>query len=90
MGRDFAFIVDEAVEAEKILRAVRGAEKKLISHAEIFDIYQGKGVEPGKKSIALAVSLQPVEKTLTDEEITSVSQKIVDAVKTQTGGVLRG
>lgn len=90
VGRDFAFIVDETVEAEKILRAVRGVEKKLISHAEIFDIYQGKGVEPGKKSIALAVSLQPVEKTLTDEEITAVSQKIVDAVKTQTGGVLRG
>lgn len=89
VGRDFAFIVEEAVEAEKILRAVRGCDKKLITHAEIFDVYQGKGVEGGKKSIALAVTLQPAEKTLTDEEITAVSQKIVEAVKAQTGGVLR-
>ncbi|MDP2205055.1 MAG: phenylalanine--tRNA ligase subunit beta [Alphaproteobacteria bacterium] len=89
VGRDFAFIVDEAVEAEKILRAVRGTDKKLITHAEIFDVYQGKGVESGKKSIALAVTLQPAEKTLTDEEITAVSQKIVEAVKAQTGGMLR-
>lgn len=90
VGRDFAFIVEENVEAEKLLRAVRGADKKLISHAEIFDVYQGKGVEPGKKSVALAVSLQPQDKTLTDEEITGVCQKIVDAVTAQTGGVLRG
>lgn len=90
VGRDFAFIVEENVEAEKLLRAVRGADKKLISHAEIFDVYQGKGVEPGKKSVALSVSLQPLDKTLTDEEITGVCQKIVDAVTAQTGGVLRG
>ncbi len=90
VSRDFAFIVDETVEAEKLLRAVRGAEKKLISHAEIFDVYQGKGVEPGKKSIALAVLLQPQDKTLTDEEITAASQKIVEAVTAQTGGTLRG
>jgi phenylalanyl-tRNA synthetase beta chain len=89
VGRDFAFIVDESVEAEKILRAVRGCDKKLITHAEIFDVYQGKGVESGKKSIALAVTLQPAEKTLTEEEITAASQKIVEAVKAQTGGMLR-
>lgn len=89
VSRDFAFIVDETVEAEKLLRAVRGSEKKLISHAEIFDVYQGKGVEPGKKSIALAVLLQPQDKTLTDEEITAACQKIVDAVTSQTGGTLR-
>lgn len=90
VGRDFAFILDETVEGDKLLRAIRGAEKKLISHAEIFDVYQGKGVEPGKKSVAVAVSLQPAEKTLTDEEITAVCQKIVEAVTAQTGGTLRG
>lgn len=90
VGRDFAFIVDENVEAEKLLRAVRGCDKKLISQAEIFDVYQGKGVETGKKSVALAVTLQPLDKTLTDEEITAICQKIVDAVAAQTGGALRG
>jgi len=89
VGRDFAFIVDEGVEAEKMLRAVRGCDKKLITHAEIFDVYQGKGVESGKKSVALAVTLQPSDKTLTDEEISTISQKIVEAVKAQTGGTLR-
>ena len=57
--------------------------------SEIFDVYTGKGVEPGKKSIAFGVTIQPVEKTLTDEEINALCQKITDAVVKQTGGTLR-
>lgn len=87
--RDFAFIVDEKVEAEKILRAIRGAERGLIAAVDIFDVYTGKGVEAGKKSVALGVTIQPVEKTLTEAEISALSQKIVDAVQKQAGGVLR-
>jgi phenylalanyl-tRNA synthetase beta chain len=87
--RDFAFTVDKNVEAEKILRAVRGTDKNLITHADIFDIYTGKGIDPGQKSIALSVTLQPVEKTLTDEEITALSAKIVENVVKLTGGALR-
>lgn len=89
LSRDFAFIVDEKTEAEKILRAVRSADKALISHADIFDVYAGKGVEAGKKSVALSVTIQPGDKTLTDAEIQALCQKIVDGVKQQTGGVLR-
>ncbi len=88
VSRDFAFIVDETLEAEKLVRAVAEADKKLITDVEIFDIYAGKGVEDGKKSVAVAVTLQPVEKTLTDEEITAMGTKIVAAVK-NIGGVLR-
>ena len=55
----------------------------------LFDVYQGKGIEDGKKSLAIAVTLQPTEKTLTDPEIEAVSQKIVDKVVKATGGVLR-
>jgi phenylalanyl-tRNA synthetase beta chain len=86
--RDFAFIVDQSVEAEKLVRAIKGTDKALITEVDIFDIYAGKGVEPGKKSVALAVTLQPVEKTLTDEEINALSAKIVEAVK-KIGGQLR-
>lgn len=90
ISRDFAFIVDQDVEAESLIRAAKAADKKLITNASIFDIYDGKGVEDGKKSIALSVTLQPEEQTLTDKEIDGVGQKIIDAVAQKTGGSLRG
>jgi phenylalanyl-tRNA synthetase beta chain len=88
--RDFAFLVDEGVEAEKLVRAARNADKALITGARVFDLYAGKGVAEGKKSIAIAVTLQPVERTLTDAEIEAVSAKIVAQVAKATGAVLRG
>jgi phenylalanyl-tRNA synthetase beta chain len=88
--RDFAFLVDAGVEAEKLVRAARNADKSLISGARVFDVYDGKGVPEGKKSLAVAVTLQPVERTLTDAEIEAVSTKIVAAVAKATGAVLRG
>jgi phenylalanyl-tRNA synthetase beta chain len=90
LGRDFAFILDENVTADALMRAVRGAERKLVTDIEIFDVYQGRGVDPGKKSVGVAVTIQPVDKTLTDEEIASLCKKIIEAVAAQTGGVLRG
>jgi phenylalanyl-tRNA synthetase beta chain len=88
--RDFAFLVDDSVEAEKIVRAARNADKALITGARVFDLYAGKGVAEGKKSIAIAVTLQPIERTLTDAEIEAVSAKIVAQVVKATGAVLRG
>jgi phenylalanyl-tRNA synthetase beta chain len=88
--RDFAFLVDDSVEAEKIVRAARNADKALITGARVFDLYAGKGVAEGKKSIAIAVTLQPIERTLTDAEIEAVSAKIVAQVAKATGAVLRG
>ena len=88
--RDFAFVVDEGVPAEKLIRAAKGAEKALIAKVEVFDTYAGKGIEDGKKSLAIAVTLQPREKTLTDPEIQAVEKKIVAGVEKATGGTLRG
>jgi phenylalanyl-tRNA synthetase beta chain len=88
--RDFAFLVDSTVTAEQVLRAVRGAEKKLISEVRLFDVYTGAGVPEGKKSLALTVTLQPVEATMTDEAIEAVSKQIVAQVAKTTGGTLRG
>jgi phenylalanyl-tRNA synthetase beta chain len=90
VDRDFAFVVDEGVPADKLVRAARGADKTLIGDVRVFDIYRGKGIEDGKKSIAIAVTLQPREKTLTDEEIDAVGNKIVASVEKHTGGTLRG
>lgn len=90
LSRDFAFIVDSAVKSEDVIRAAKTADKKLIKDAYIFDVYEGKGVEDGKKSLALSVSIQPTDKTLTDEDIETLSQEIIGNVNAKTGGVLRG
>lgn len=90
ISRDFAFVVDADVEAGRVIAAARGADKELISEVELFDVYQGKGMAEGKKSLAVAVTLQPVDKTPTDEELDAVARKIVDAVAKATGAELRG
>ncbi|MEI9930687.1 MAG: hypothetical protein WDM89_09085 [Rhizomicrobium sp.] len=87
--RDFAFVVDAKVTAEDVLKAAKGADRVLIERAELFDIYEGKGVAQGKKSLAISVRLAPKDKTLTDAEIDAVAQKIVGAVTKATGGTLR-
>jgi phenylalanyl-tRNA synthetase beta chain len=88
--RDFAFVVDRSVKAGELVRAAQSAERKLIEAVSVFDVYEGAGIEAGKKSIAIAVTLQPREKTLTDEEIEAVAAKVVAEVGKRTGGVLRG
>jgi phenylalanyl-tRNA synthetase beta chain len=88
--RDFAFVVDRGVRAADLVRAAQGADRKLVAKVTVFDLYEGEGIVPDKKSIAIAVTLQPREKTLTDAEIEAVAAKIVDEVAKKTGGVLRG
>lgn len=88
--RDFAFVVESGVEAAKIVQAARGADKMLIDDVRVFDVFAGASLGEGKKSLAITVVLQPVDKTMTDEEIEAVSGKIVQAVEKATSGVLRG
>jgi phenylalanyl-tRNA synthetase beta chain len=90
VSRDFAFIVDRSVKAGDIVRSALAVDKKLITSVTVFDVYEGKGIDDGKKSIAIAVTIQPREKTLTDQEIDAVAAKIVAEVTKKTGGVLRG
>jgi phenylalanyl-tRNA synthetase beta chain len=89
VSRDFAFVVDRMVTADTVVRAAESADKNLVAAVEVFDLYEGKGVEPGKKSIAIAVTLQPRERTLTDAEIDAVAAKIVAEVTKRTGATLR-
>ena len=87
--RDFAFVVDAKVPAEDIVRAAKGAERALIEAVSVFDVYEGKGVPEGKKSFAIAIRLQPNDRTLTDAEIEAIGQKIVAAVAKSVGATLR-
>jgi phenylalanyl-tRNA synthetase beta chain len=89
LSRDFAFIVDRAARAGDLVKAVAGADRTLVTAVGVFDIYEGAGVPDGKKSVGVAVTLQPRDKTLTDAEIEGVAQKIVDEVGRKTGATLR-
>jgi phenylalanyl-tRNA synthetase beta chain len=88
--RDFAFVVENGVKTADVVRAAQNVDKKLVAGVTVFDVYEGKGIDPGKKSIAIAVTLQPRTKTMTDEEIDALAAKIVGEVQKRTGGVLRG
>ena len=87
--RDFSFVVDQDIRAAIVERAVAAADKKLISKVQIFDVFEGKSLGEGKKSIAVEVTLQPILQTLNDEEIDAVSAKIISNVAKSTAGTLR-
>jgi len=87
--RDFAFLVSADTAADALLRAVKSADRQFIAAVTLFDRYAGKGVPEGQVSLAVAVTIQPTEKTLTEAELEEISQKIVTAVAKAVGGVLR-
>jgi phenylalanyl-tRNA synthetase beta chain len=86
--RDFAFLVDDGVTSEALLKAVRQADKDLIVETSLFDVYQGTNVPAGKKSMAVEVVLQPMRATLTDAEIEAIAAKVV-AAAAKLGATLR-
>ena len=87
--RDFAFLVPAALAAGDLVRAVKGADKAAIVDARLFDIFTGTGVPEGQKSLAIEVTLQPSEKSFTDEELKAVADKVV-AAAAKLGAALRG
>ena len=88
--RDFAFVVDDTVEALTLVNAAAGADKALIEDVRVFDEFIGGSLGEGKKSLAITARLQPTDKTLTEKDIEAVSDKIVAKVTKATGGTLRG
>lgn len=89
ISRDFAFVVGRDVAAGDVVRAAQAAERKLVTGIDVFDIYEGVGIPEGAKSVAIAVRLQPLDRTLTDAEIEAVSARIVAEVARKTGATLR-
>jgi phenylalanyl-tRNA synthetase beta chain len=89
LRRDFAFLVDQDRPAGDLVRAALAADKALIADARVFDVYQGKGVEDGFKSVAIEVVIQPRDKTLTEAEIEILSQAIVASAAKACGARLR-
>ena len=89
LTRDFAFVVDRATPAGELVRPILGVDKQLIEAARVFDVYQGPGVPEGQKSVAVEVTIQPREKTLTDAEIEALTGKIVAVAEKAVGAKLR-
>ena len=87
--RDFAFLVDTTVPAESVLRAAKGAERGLITAVSLFDVYLGDKLPERKTSLAIEVTFQPRDRTLTDAEIEAACSKVVAAVAKATGATLR-
>ncbi len=87
--RDFAFLVDRSVAASDVLRAATAADKQLIVGCSLFDVYEGQGVPDGQKSLAISITIQPRERSLTDAELESLGERVVQQVAKATGGVLR-
>jgi phenylalanyl-tRNA synthetase beta chain len=87
--RDFAFLVDKNQPIDELVKTICNCDKQLISEVNIFDIFNGKNIAAEKKSVALRVKIQPIEKTLTSDEIDIISKKIIEAVAKFYGATLR-
>ena len=87
--RDFAFVVDKNIKASEIISIIKICEPILIQSIDIFDVYEGDNIEKNKKSIALSVKLQSMDKTLDEKTIEAISQQIILSVQAKTGGTLR-
>jgi phenylalanyl-tRNA synthetase beta chain len=87
--RDFAFVLEDKVQAADVIRAAANADKALIAEVSVFDLFEGPSLGAGRKSLAIEVTIQPKDKTLTDVEIDAVSRKVIAEVKRVTGGEVR-
>jgi len=87
--RDFAFVIDEKYSSGEIISLVKKIDQELIKTVKIFDVYQGDNIDDGKKSIAFNVTLEPKDKTLSDNDIDQISKKIILTVQESTGAILR-
>ncbi|MBE6450265.1 MAG: phenylalanine--tRNA ligase subunit beta [Alphaproteobacteria bacterium] len=89
LSRDFAFVMDKNTEVAKLINAIKGVDKELISDVRLFDVYEGEKCPEGKKSVAIEVLIQPKEKTLTEEEIESLSRRVIGIANKVAGAELR-
>jgi phenylalanyl-tRNA synthetase beta chain len=88
--RDFAFVVGTEVPAATLERAAQGADKQLITGVNVFDLFEGPSLGEGKKSLALEITIQPRDRTLTEEDLDRLMKSVIANVEKSTGGVLRG
>ena len=89
VNRDFAFYMDDAIESQEIIKSIKSLKINIIDEINIFDVYRNNQDPRCKKSVAFSVKLQPIQKTLIDDEIEDISKKIISVIQEKLGGELR-
>ncbi len=87
--RDFAFIVDKKITVQDLVSVISNIDKNLISNVKVFDVYEGDNIPENKKSIAISVTIQSLEKTLTDNDLEKINKLIIETVENKTGAKIR-
>ena len=87
--RDFAFIVDKKISVQDLVSVISNIDKNLISNIKVFDVYEGDNIPENKKSIAISVTIQSLEKTLTDNDLEKTNNLIIETVENKTGAKIR-
>ncbi len=87
--RDFAFIVDRKVNSQELVSVISNIDKNLISNIRVFDVYEGDNIPENQKSIAISVTIQSLDKTLTDNDLEKINNSIIETVENKTGAKIR-
>ena len=87
--REFAFLINDQIESDRICQIAKSVNKDLITDVMILDIYKGEKIPQNMKSIAIKVTMQPIQETLTDSTIEEISAEIINAIKKKLSGSLR-
>ncbi|MDB3888446.1 phenylalanine--tRNA ligase subunit beta [Candidatus Pelagibacter sp.] len=87
--RDFAFVLDEDFKVQELIEIIANVDKDLIKSVKVFDVYQGENIDEGKKSIALNVTIQSLEKTLNEEDLNKINKLIISTVESKTDAKIR-
>ena len=87
--RDFAFIVDNKVSVQDLVSVISNIDKNLISNIKVFDVYEGDNIPENQKSVAISVTIQSLEKTLTDNDLEKTNNLIIETVENKTGAKIR-
>ena len=87
--RDFAFIVNRKVNVQELVSVISNIDKNLISNIKVFDVYEGDNIPENQKSIAISVTIQSLEKTLTDNDLEKINKLIIETVENKTGAKIR-
>ncbi len=87
--RDFAFIVDKKISVQDLVSVISNIDKNLISKIKVFDVYEGDNIPENQKSVAISVTIQSLEKTLTDNDLEKTNNLIIETVENKTGAKIR-
>ena len=87
--RDFAFVLDKNFKVQELIEIITNVDKNLIKSVKVFDVYQGENIDDGKKSIALNVTIQSLERTLNEEDLNKINQLIISTVESKTDAKIR-